>query len=124
MNMLCNLPTLLVQFPRLRFTTRSRLFWARNARLVSAVVVAVGHDRREECIRLILEEMAAAKAGAAHEDKRSFDCAAAEVGGGIVAVLAKGGAYADGGQKVLRDAVLPFVISELERVSMEGRLDW
>ncbi|CAM9471633.1 unnamed protein product, partial [Sphacelaria rigidula] len=74
-------------FPRLRFTARSRLFWARNARLVSAVIAGIAPEHRGESIRVLLEEVARAKGAAAHEDKRSFDCAAAEVGAGVVAVL-------------------------------------
>lgn len=111
------------QFPRLRFAARSPLFWARNASLVSAVVSAVGAERRTDCIRILLEEATAAKATVAHEDKRSFDCAAAEVAAGVLAVLA-GPSRSSECDKVLRETVLPFVVMSLEGVSLDGRLDW
>lgn len=80
---------------------------------------------REESIHILLEEVASAKAGAALEDKRSFDCAAAEVGAGVVAVLVQEGLGDENGrEKVLRENVLPFIEKELEGVSFEGRLDW
>lgn len=102
---------------------RSPLFWVRNARLVSAVVSAVAEENRGECIRILVEEVTAAKASAAHEDKRSFDCAAAEVGAGIMAVLCGQNCWA-GGRLLLRETVLPFVEKELEGGSLDGRLDW
>eukprot|EP00752_Nemacystus_decipiens_P011025 g9797.t1 len=121
-------------FPRLRFAARSQLFWARNASLVSAVVSAVGEESRAGCIRVLLEKAKAEQAIAAHEDKRSFDCAAAEVAAGALAVLAgpgssssssssSGGGWS-GREKVLRETVLPFVEAALESVSLDGRLDW
>ncbi|CAM9110826.1 unnamed protein product [Ectocarpus sp. 4 AP-2014] len=110
-------------FPRLRFAARSPLFWARNASLVSAVVSAVGDEGRAGCIRILLEEATAAKAETAHEDKRSFDCAAAEVAAGVLAILAGPEGW-NGGEEVLRDTVLPFVEITLEGVSLDGRLDW
>lgn len=111
------------QFPRLRFEARSALFWARNARLVSAVVSAVREERRGECIRILLEEATAAQADAAHEDKRSFDCATAEMGAGVVAVLVGEDCWS-GGQEVLRETALPFIETSLEGVSLEGSRDW
>lgn len=62
-------------------------------------------------------------ASAAHEDKRSFDCAAAEVGAGILAVLTRENSWIDS-EKVLQETVLPFVETELDGVSLESRLDW
>lgn len=115
------------QFPRLRFTARSRLFWARNARLVSAVIAGIAPEHRGESIGVLLEEVARAKGAAAHEDKRSFDCAAAEVAAGVVAVLAREERGGEGGnpeQTVLRDVVIPFIDTELEGVSLEGTFDW
>lgn len=112
-----------VQFPRLRFEARSGLFWARNARLVSAVVSAVREESRGECIRILLEEATNAQTAAAHEDKRSFDCAAAEMGAGVVAVLV-GDKCWGGGQNVLRETALPFIETALEGVSLEGSRDW
>lgn len=102
---------------------RSRLFWARNARLVSAVVSAVSAECRGDCIRILVEETTAAKASVAHEDKRSFDCAAAEVGAGVMAVLAGENSWS-AGHVVLRETVLPFIETELEGGSLDGRLDW
>lgn len=111
------------QFPRLRFAMRSRLFWVGNARLVSSVVLAVAEESRGECVRILVEEATTAKASAAHEDKRSFDCTAAEVGAGIMAVLSGDSCWAGGGS-LLRETVLPFVETELEGGSLDGRLDW
>lgn len=91
---------------------------------MSAIISAVGDDSREECIRILLEEVTAAQAVAAHEDKRSFDCAAAEVAAGVLAVLSRPNGSWGGGGKVLRAAVLPFVETALEGVSLDGRLDW
>lgn len=90
---------------------------------MSAVISAVGDESREECIRILLEEVTGAKAVAAHEDKRSFDCAAAEVAAGMLAVLAGPNGWI-GGENVLRATVLPFVETALEGVSLDGRLDW
>lgn len=112
-----------VQFPRLRFEARSGLFWARNARLVSAVVSAVREESRGECIRILLEEATAAQVAAVHEDKRSFDCAAAEMAAGVAAVLV-GEERWSGGQEVLRETALPFIETSLEAVSLEGSRDW
>lgn len=111
------------QFPRLRFAARSPLFWARNASLVSAVVDAASDDGRADCIRILLEEATAAKAVVAHEDKRSFDCAAAEVAAGVLAVLAGPNSWSQA-EEVLAESVLPFVEAALDGVSLEGRLDW
>lgn len=111
------------QFPRLRFTTRSNLFWSRNARLVSSVVSAVAEENRAECIHILLNRTADQKRGVAHEDKRSFDCTAAEVGAGIMAVLVGQSTWSDRG-RALRQLVLPYVEREVEGVSLEGRLDW
>lgn len=90
---------------------------------MSAVISAVGDESRAECIRILLEEATAAQAVAAHEDKRSFDCAAAEVAAGVLAVLAGPNSWSEG-EKVLRVTVLPFVETALEGVSLDGRLDW
>lgn len=111
------------QFPRLRFATRSNLFWGRNARLVSAVVSAVGEEARAECVSILVEEVTAQKSSVAHEDKRSFDCASAEVAAGVMAVLMAESTW-EGGRRTLLEVVLPFVSKEFEGVSMEGRLDW
>lgn len=99
---------------------------------MSALLLAISEKNREECIRAILEETEAAKGSAANEDKRSFDCAAAEVGAGVVAVLGMengedggtGGSEREKQEGCLWDAVLPFIETELEGVSLEGRLDW
>ncbi|CAN0233421.1 unnamed protein product, partial [Discosporangium mesarthrocarpum] len=76
-------------FPRQRFTTRSRLFWARNARLVQSLLLALapgwGGVTVSTAAATLLQGVASAKPTAAHEDKRSFDCAAAEVGAGLAA---------------------------------------
>lgn len=85
--------------------------------------MGVVSERRGECVRVLLREVCAAKASTAHEDKRSFDCAAAEVGAGVVAAVAGEGSDTDG-KRVLREIVLPFIEAELEGVSLEGRLDW
>lgn len=118
------LPSPFFQFPRLRFAARSQLFWARNASLVSAVVSAVGEESRADCIRVLLEKAKAEQTVAAHEDKRSFDCAAAEVAAGVLAVLAGPSGWSERGRVVLRETVLPFVETALESVSLDGRLDW
>lgn len=99
------------------------MFWARNASLVSAVVSAVGDESRAGCIRVLLEKAKAEQAVAAHEDKRSFDCAAAEVAAGVLAVLAGPSGWSER-EEVLRETVLPFVETALESVSLDGRLDW
>lgn len=88
-----------------------------------AVVSAVREESRAECIRILLEEATVAKAGVAHEDKRSFDCAAAEVGAGVVAVLVGEQSWSEG-PEVLRETALPFIETALEGVSLEGSLDW
>ncbi len=111
------------QFPRLRFAARSPLFWARNASLVSAVIDAVGDGSRADCIRILLDKATAAKAVVAHEDKRSFDCAAAEVAAGVLAVLAGPNSWSQA-EEVLGECVLPFVETALDGVSLDGRLDW
>lgn len=83
----------------------------------------MAEEDRAECIRVVLEEMKTAQASTAHEDKRSFDCAAAEVTAGIMAVLCGETAWGQA-DEVMREIVLPFVDTEFERVSLEGRLDW
>eukprot|EP00903_Cladosiphon_okamuranus_P009771 g9290.t1 len=110
-------------FPRLRFAARSQLFWARNASLVSAVVSAVGEESRAGCVSVLLEKAKAEQSVAAHEDKRSFDCAAAEVAAGVLAALAGPSGWSESG-RVVRETVLPFVETALESVSLDGRLDW
>lgn len=100
------------------------MLWVRNARIVSAIISAVGANHQEECIRSTLEEVVAAKAEAAHEDKRLVDCATAEISAGILAVLARQEDQDGAGRRLLCDLVVPFVEAELERVSLEGRLDW
>lgn len=91
---------------------------------MSSVLSAIAPESRDAWIRDMVREVASAKTSAAHEDKRSFDCAAAEISAGIMAVLLREGGEVDGGQGVVHDTLLPFVESELERVSLEGRLDW
>lgn len=90
---------------------------------MSAVVLAVGTERRADCIRILLEEASAAKATVAHEDKRSFDCAAAEVAAGVLAVLAGPNSSSED-DKVLRETLLPCIETAVEGLSLEGRLDW
>lgn len=94
---------------------------------MSAVIAGIAPEHRGESIRVLLEEVARAKGAAAHEDKRSFDCAAAEVGAGVVAVLARKKRRGEGDgreQTVLRDVLIPFIDTELEGVSLEGTFDW
>ena len=91
---------------------------------MSAVVSAVGEESRSDCICILLEKAKAEQAVAAHEDKRSFDCAAAEVAAGVLAVLAGPANGWSERERVLRETVLPFVEAALESVSLDGRLDW
>lgn len=90
---------------------------------MSAVVSAVSEQSRGESIRILLEEATAAKAGAAHEDKRSFDCAYAETGAGVIAVLVGKKSWSEG-QEVLREIALPFIEKALERVSFKASIYW
>ncbi|CAM9175675.1 unnamed protein product, partial [Choristocarpus tenellus] len=122
-------------FPRQRFATRSKLFWARNARLIKVLLLALISSHRGEssppslmaasAADLLLKGVATAKASSAHEDKRSYDCAAAEVGAGIAsAAVAATREGRNAEARELGRVALDFFKTELEIVGLEGSLDW
>eukprot|EP00953_Heterococcus_sp_UTEX-ZZ885_P012377 7099-Heterococcus_DN1.PRE.1 len=116
-------------FPSTRLGLMSGTFWVRNARLVEELVRTVGPTV------LLLPLMTAVHAvladgTVAHEDKRMYQCAAAEVVAGCIRGFTRGTTSAAGDTpgdaltEQLWEHIMPLLELQLADTSLDSSVDW